>query len=128
MRIADAYAVEDPQRAETREKVGAYFALTKPRIIELLLVTTVPTMVVAERGMPSGWLILATLVGGTLAAGGANALPDTHTHPVDLPPLLRQLRISCAVRRQIAEFSDQRAKRQGRLVVPEARCITHSLV
>jgi protoheme IX farnesyltransferase len=53
--------------------VRAYVALTKPRIIELLLVTTVPTMVVAERGMPSGWLVLATLLGGSLAAGGANA-------------------------------------------------------
>jgi len=54
--------------------VGAYLALTKPRIIELLLVTTVPTMVVAARGVPSGWLVLATLVGGALAAGGANAV------------------------------------------------------
>ena len=49
-------------------------ALTKPRIIELLLVTTVPTMVVAERGLPSIWLMIATVVGGTLAAGGANAI------------------------------------------------------
>ena len=55
-------------------RLGAYVALTKPRIIELLLVTTVPTMVVAERGVPSGWLVLATLVGGALAAGGANAI------------------------------------------------------
>ena len=55
-------------------RLGAYVALTKPRIIELLLVTTVPTMVVAERGLPSGWLVLATLVGGALAAGGANAI------------------------------------------------------
>jgi protoheme IX farnesyltransferase len=55
-------------------KVGAYVALTKPRIIELLLVTTVPTMVVAERGIPSVWLMIATVVGGTLAAGGANAI------------------------------------------------------
>lgn len=54
-------------------KVGAYVALTKPRIIELLLVTTVPAMVVAEQGMPSVWLMVATVVGGTLAAGGANA-------------------------------------------------------
>ncbi|MGC1511612.1 MAG: heme o synthase [Acidimicrobiales bacterium] len=54
--------------------VGAYVALTKPRIIELLLITTVPTMVVAARGFPSGWLVLATLLGGTLAAGGANAI------------------------------------------------------
>jgi len=53
--------------------VAAYVALTKPRIIELLLVTTVPAMVVAQRGMPPLWLILATLVGGTLAAAGANA-------------------------------------------------------
>jgi protoheme IX farnesyltransferase len=54
--------------------VGAYVALTKPRIIELLLVTTLPTMVVAKHGLPSVWLMLATLVGGTLAAGGANAI------------------------------------------------------
>jgi protoheme IX farnesyltransferase len=47
--------------------------LTKPRIIELLLVTTVPTMVVAANGIPGLWLIVATLIGGTLAAGGANA-------------------------------------------------------
>ena len=57
-----------------RSKVGAYVALTKPRIIELLLVTTVPTMIVAEQGLPSLWLIVATVVGGTLAAGGANAI------------------------------------------------------
>jgi protoheme IX farnesyltransferase len=54
--------------------IGAYIALTKPRIIELLLVTTLPTMVVAKHGLPSVWLMLATLVGGTLAAGGANAI------------------------------------------------------
>lgn len=57
-----------------RSRVGAYVALTKPRIIEQLLVTTVPPMIVAERGLPSLWLIAATLVGGTLAAGGANAI------------------------------------------------------
>lgn len=50
-----------------------YVALTKPRIIELLLVTTVPTMIVAANGVPSLWLIVATVIGGTLAAGGANA-------------------------------------------------------
>jgi protoheme IX farnesyltransferase len=54
-------------------RIAALVALTKPRIIELLLVTTVPTMVVAARGWPSLWLVLATLVGGTLSAGGANA-------------------------------------------------------
>ncbi len=55
-------------------RLAAYVALTKPRIIELLLVTTLPTMFVAERGLPPVWLMVATLAGGALAAGGANAL------------------------------------------------------
>jgi protoheme IX farnesyltransferase len=55
-------------------RVAGFVALTKPRIIELLLVTTLPTMVVAARGLPRVGLMLATLVGGTLAAGGANAI------------------------------------------------------
>jgi protoheme IX farnesyltransferase len=55
-------------------RVRAYIALTKPRIIELLLVTTVPAMVLAERALPSLGLVLATLVGGSLAAGSANTL------------------------------------------------------
>lgn len=54
--------------------VGAYVALTKPRIIELLLITTVPTMILAERGWPSTWLVVVTLIGGTLSAGSANAV------------------------------------------------------
>jgi protoheme IX farnesyltransferase len=58
----------------SRSTVGAYIALTKPRIIELLLVTTLPTMVVAQRGVPPIWLMAATLAGGALAAGGANAI------------------------------------------------------
>ena len=52
----------------------AYLLLTKPRIIELLLVTTVPAMVLAADGRPDLWLIAAVLVGGTLAAGGANTI------------------------------------------------------
>ena len=55
-------------------RVGGFVALTKPRIIELLLVTTLPTMIVAARGLPGWGLTVATLVGGTLAAGGANAI------------------------------------------------------
>jgi protoheme IX farnesyltransferase len=55
-------------------RAAAYLALTKPRIIELLLITTVPTMVVAARGLPRPELVGATLVGGSLAAGGANAI------------------------------------------------------
>jgi protoheme IX farnesyltransferase len=61
-------------RDRVTAKLAAYLALTKPRIIELLLVTTVPTMVVAARGLPDLDLVAATLVGGSLAAGGANAI------------------------------------------------------
>ncbi|HZP56691.1 MAG TPA: heme o synthase [Dehalococcoidia bacterium] len=57
-----------------RETAAAYVALTKPRIISLLLITTIPTMILAADGVPSLWLIVATLAGGTLAAGGANAI------------------------------------------------------
>jgi protoheme IX farnesyltransferase len=57
-----------------RAKVGGYIALTKPRIIELLLITTVPTMFVAQQGVPPVWLMVATVLGGALAAGGANAI------------------------------------------------------
>lgn len=56
-----------------RAKTQAYVALSKPRIIELLLVTTIPTMILAQRGMPSLWLVLTTLIGGTLSAASANA-------------------------------------------------------
>ncbi|MGH2721165.1 MAG: heme o synthase, partial [Actinomycetota bacterium] len=55
-------------------RTKAYFLLTKPRIIELLLITTVPAMVVAERGWPSSWLVLMTLLGGSLTAGSANSI------------------------------------------------------
>lgn len=55
-------------------RVKAYVALTKPRIIELLLITTVPVMFLAEQGVPDLWLVLATCFGGYLSAGGANAL------------------------------------------------------
>ena len=57
-----------------RQTFAAYLALTKPRIIELLLVTTLPTMFLAQRGLPSLALILSTLVGGTLSAAAANTL------------------------------------------------------
>jgi protoheme IX farnesyltransferase len=65
--------VQRPRRT-TRQAVAGYVALTKPRIIELLLVTTVPTMLLAEGGVPSLTLVAATLVGGALAAGSANTL------------------------------------------------------
>jgi protoheme IX farnesyltransferase len=58
----------------TRSRIGACVALTKPRIIELLLVTTVPVMFVAEQGVPPLALVVVTVLGGSLAAGGANAI------------------------------------------------------
>ena len=58
----------------TRSRIGAFVALTKPRIIELLLVTTVPTQIVAAQGLPPLRLVVWTVLGGTLAAGGANAI------------------------------------------------------
>jgi heme o synthase len=64
--------------------VRAYVALTKPRIIELLLVTTVPAMMLAARGLPSMGLLAATLVGGTLAAGSANALNCYYDRDIDV--------------------------------------------
>jgi heme o synthase len=73
--VDEGTRTEAPVEAlSVRDRIAAYVALTKPRIIELLLVTTIPAMVVAEQGVPSVWLMLATLVGGTLGAGGANAI------------------------------------------------------
>lgn len=72
-RLAPGGVAHGSRRTPT-SRVGGFIALTKPRIIELLLITTVPTMVLAEEGWPSTWLVLVTLLGGTLAAGGANAI------------------------------------------------------
>ncbi len=72
-RLAPGGIGQGARRAATTT-IGAYIALTKPRIIELLLITTIPAMVLAEGGWPSTGLVLATLVGGTFAAGGANTI------------------------------------------------------
>jgi protoheme IX farnesyltransferase len=66
--------VQSSSRRDLAGMIRAYVALTKPRIIELLLITTVPAMFLAADGLPSMWTVVATLVGGTLAAGSANAL------------------------------------------------------
>jgi heme o synthase len=71
---ADRTPGQPAARRTPRAVAGALVALTKPRIIELLLVTTVPTMLLAQRGLPSLKLVLVTLVGGTLAAGSANTI------------------------------------------------------
>jgi heme o synthase len=73
-RAEEGDARSNGKRSSLRETTAAYFQLTKPRIIVLLLITTVPAMVLAQRGMPSIGLIVATLLGGTIAAGSANAI------------------------------------------------------
>jgi protoheme IX farnesyltransferase len=77
--------ITDPRGAPKTagERVRAWVALTKPRIIELLLVTTVPAMILAAGGWPGTWLVAATLIGGTLSAGGANAINNYVDRDID---------------------------------------------
>nr|WP_022916401.1 heme o synthase [Ruania albidiflava] len=70
-------------RVPLRNRLRAYVALTKPRIIELLLITTVPTMILAAGGFPSWWLIIATLIGGAAAAGSANTFNMYYDRDID---------------------------------------------
>ena len=77
---ADAMTLARPQIGTT---IRNYISLTKPRIIVLLLITTVPAMVVAEKGWPDTWLVIATLIGGTLSAGGANAINCWYDRDID---------------------------------------------
>jgi protoheme IX farnesyltransferase len=69
--------------SSTRSRMASYLALTKPRIIELLLITTVPAMVLAAGGWPGTWQVVATLIGGSLSAGGANALNNYVDRDID---------------------------------------------
>ena len=64
--------------------IKAYFLVTKPRIIELLLVTTVPTMLLAQDGIPPLRVVLVTLIGGSLAAAGANTLNSVYDRDIDM--------------------------------------------
>ncbi|MDP3984354.1 MAG: heme o synthase [Acidimicrobiia bacterium] len=73
-----------------RTRLSAYVALTKPRIIELLLITTVPAMVLAAGGWPETWLVVVTLVGGTLSAAGANVL--NCVYDADIDEMMRRTR------------------------------------
>ena len=75
----------DPRRAPFGliERIRAYMLLAKLRIIELLLITTVPAMVLAADGWPGWWLVAATLAGGTLSAGGANAINNFVDRDID---------------------------------------------
>lgn len=77
--------ITDPRAAPTGRGavIRAYVELTKPRIIELLLTTTVPAMILAAGGWPDSWLVLATLVGGTLSAAGANTINQVIDADID---------------------------------------------
>ncbi|WP_371860848.1 heme o synthase [Terrabacter aerolatus] len=71
---ADLSALHGPDGSGVKFLVGQYVSLMKPRIIELLLITTIPVMFLADQGVPNLWLVVATVVGGTLSAGAANTL------------------------------------------------------
>jgi len=72
-----------PQRVRARDVVAAYVGLTKPRVIELLLLTTVPVMFFADRGIPSLGLVAATVVGGTFSAGSASVFNCVYDRDID---------------------------------------------
>lgn len=82
-------------RRSVGRTVRAYVALTKPRVLELLLVTTVPVMILAQGGLPDLWLIFATVIGGSLSAGSAAAFNmyldrdiDAHMQRTENRPLV----------------------------------------
>ena len=79
----DVPAPTMPRWLRVARKVNAFVALAKLRIIELLLITTLPTMVLAADGWPGLWLMIATLIGGTLAAGSANAFNSYLDRDID---------------------------------------------
>jgi protoheme IX farnesyltransferase len=72
-----------PGPVTSRDVLTAYVGLMKPRIIELLLLTTVPVMFLAQRGVPSLGLVVTTVLGGTLSAGSANALNCVYDADID---------------------------------------------
>jgi protoheme IX farnesyltransferase len=72
--MLDAVSVTTRVARDVHEVVWAYVRLTKPRIVGLLVITTIPAMMLAEQGIPSLWLMLATVLGGSVVAGGANAM------------------------------------------------------
>ncbi|HEY1573534.1 MAG TPA: heme o synthase [Pseudonocardiaceae bacterium] len=90
-----------PTRRSARpaDVVRAYVALIKPRVIELLLVTALPAMFLAERGFPPPWTVFAVLVGGTMAAGSANAL--NCVIDADIDSVMKRTRARPLVRHQV---------------------------
>jgi heme o synthase len=80
---SSAATAPQAQRATWRDVMAAYVGLTKPRVIELLLLTTVPVMFFAAGGVPPLGLVVATVVGGTLSAGSASALNCVYDRDID---------------------------------------------
>lgn len=90
-----SHVIATTDRRSVGRTLRAYVALTKPRVLELLLVTTVPVMILAQGGLPDLWLILATVVGGSLSAGSAAAFNmyldrdiDAHMQRTENRPLV----------------------------------------
>ncbi|MBI2245643.1 MAG: protoheme IX farnesyltransferase [Nocardioides sp.] len=71
------------ERATVKDVLAAYVGLTKPRVIELLLLTTVPVMFFADRGIPELWLVVATVVGGAFSAGSASVFNCVYDRDID---------------------------------------------
>src|SRR3954462_15539598 len=76
---ADLSALHGPDGSGLKVLLGQYVSLMKPRIIELLLITTIPVMFLAEQGVPDLWLVVVTVGGGPRSAGAANASTATST-------------------------------------------------
>lgn len=90
-----SHVIATNDRRSVGRTVRAYVALTKPRVLELLLVTTVPVMILAQGGLPNLWLIFATVIGGSLSAGSAAAFNmyldrdiDAHMQRTENRPLV----------------------------------------
>lgn len=99
--MAVASVQTSAERAQWKDVVRAYLALTKPRIIELLLITTIPAMIAAERGLPSWQLMLATMIGGMLAAGSANTF--NCVYDADIDEVMRRTRRRPVPRHQVSQ-------------------------
>lgn len=97
--VASQIAPEVSLDTQRRGRVAAYVALTKPRIIELLLITTIPSMVIASGRWPGTALVVATLIGGSLSAAGANVLNCVYDRDID--ELMRRTRARPLARHEI---------------------------
>lgn len=103
MAASDSSVVRASVAGRFGDTVRAYVALTKPRIIELLLITTVPVMFLAAGGLPNGWLVVWTMLGGYLAAGSANTF--NCIWDADIDEMMRRTRKRPMARHQVGTTS-----------------------